>query len=242
MKKPIPAQQARSRDSLARLIKAAAEVLQQEGLEGATIPRISARAGLTPGAVYRRFKDKDALLQTVVLTIMQNNDAAIAGMFTEQKASGSTLEKSLEEMLQQTVKGYRQQSRLMGAIVRYFRTHPDTTFKKKVDVIETRTFMRLVLYMLHFRKEIRHPDPERAIAFAYSIAGHSLREILMMESMTEVWTPLLPKSDEELVEEMGAMIMAYLQSPGPQHRRTPSPLRGGFLEGLPIGAVIPTKR
>jgi AcrR family transcriptional regulator len=76
MKKPIPAQQARSRDSLQRLLKAAAEVLQEEGLEGATIPRISSRAGLSPGAVYRRFRDKDALLQTVVLAIMQSNDAA----------------------------------------------------------------------------------------------------------------------------------------------------------------------
>jgi hypothetical protein len=53
MKKPIAAQQARSRESLGRLLKAAAEILQEEGLEGATIPRIVARAGLSPGAVYR---------------------------------------------------------------------------------------------------------------------------------------------------------------------------------------------
>jgi len=242
MKKAIPAQQARSRESLQRLLKAAAEVLQEEGLEGATIPRISSRAGLSPGAVYRRFRDKDALLQTVVLTIMQSNDAAVASMFTEEKASGSSLKKSLEEMLQQTVKGYRQQSRLMSAIVGYFRGHADIAFKKKVDVIETRTFMRLVMYMLHFRKEIRHPDPERAVAFAYSVAGHSLREILMMESMTDVWTPLLPRSDEELVEEMGSMMMAYLQSPGPKHRRVPAPIRSGLFGSMPLGTVIPSKR
>ncbi|MFI5106681.1 MAG: TetR family transcriptional regulator, partial [Terriglobales bacterium] len=44
-------QQARSRESLRKLLKAAAEVLGQHGLEGATIPRIARHAGLTPGAI-----------------------------------------------------------------------------------------------------------------------------------------------------------------------------------------------
>lgn len=242
MKKPIAAQQARSRESLTKLLKAAAEILQEAGLEGATIPRISARAGLSPGAIYRRFPDKDALLQTVVLTIMENNDAAISGLLTREKAAGSNLEKALREMLQQTVTGYRQYSRLMSALVQYFRSHPDIAFKKKVDVIETRTFRQLVSYMLHFRKEIRHPDPERALAFAYSVAGHSLREILMMESMTDIWAPLLPQSDEQLVEELSAMIMAYLLGPGPKRRSGQSRKRSRLFEGISVDTIVPPKR
>jgi len=57
--KTLAPQQARSRESLRKLLKAAAEVLGQHGLEGATIPRIAQHAGLTPGAIYRRFPDKD---------------------------------------------------------------------------------------------------------------------------------------------------------------------------------------
>src|SRR5437868_3424328 len=53
--KTLAPQQARSRESTRRLLKAAAEVLGQHGLEAATIPRIAEHAGLTPGAVYRRF-------------------------------------------------------------------------------------------------------------------------------------------------------------------------------------------
>jgi AcrR family transcriptional regulator len=49
----LPARQERSRKTRARLLRAATEVLDQEGLDGATIPRIAARAGLTPGAIYR---------------------------------------------------------------------------------------------------------------------------------------------------------------------------------------------
>src|SRR5271155_6262230 len=64
-------QQERSRESLRKLMKAAAEVLGQHGVEGATIPRIAAHAGLTPGAIYRRFSDKDALLESVILDILE---------------------------------------------------------------------------------------------------------------------------------------------------------------------------
>src|SRR5271165_5405649 len=69
----LPAHQARSRESLARLLKAAAEILNKDGLEGATIPRIAARAGLSPGTVYRRFADKDALLREVCLRLLEEN-------------------------------------------------------------------------------------------------------------------------------------------------------------------------
>jgi AcrR family transcriptional regulator len=240
MKKPIAAQQARSRESLQRLLQAAADVLQEEGLEGATIPRISVRAGLTPGAVYRRFPDKDALMQTVVLTIMQSNDAGVAGLLKPEKAAGLTLEKTVDEILHETVKSYRRYSRLLSAVAQYFRSHPDMAFKKKVDVIETRTFLRVVAYLLYFRQEILHPDPERAVAFAFSVAGHSLREILLMEAMTDVWTPILPRSDEELVEELSAMMLAYLRSSGPPHRKTRK--RGGLFAGMPFGAFTPPKR
>src|SRR3954468_17875943 len=61
---------ARSRESLRKLLKAAAEVLGQHGVEGATIPRIAAHAGLTPGAIYRRFTDKDALFEAVILATL----------------------------------------------------------------------------------------------------------------------------------------------------------------------------
>ena len=67
-------QQARSRESLRRLLKAAIEVLGQHGVAGTTIPRIATHAGLTPGAVYRRFRNKDVLLETAILSILEDQD------------------------------------------------------------------------------------------------------------------------------------------------------------------------
>ena len=67
-------QQARSRESERKLLKAAAEVLGQHGVAGTTIPRIAAHAGLTPGSIYRRFPDKEVLLETMILGILERQD------------------------------------------------------------------------------------------------------------------------------------------------------------------------
>src|SRR5436853_6436505 len=76
-KKTLEPQQARSRESTRKLLNAAAEVLGQHGVEGTTIPRIAQHAGLTPGAGYRRFPDKDALLEAVVIGILERQEQSL---------------------------------------------------------------------------------------------------------------------------------------------------------------------
>src|SRR5499427_9809768 len=82
-RKTLEPQQVRSRESWRKLLKAAREVLGQHGVEGATIPRIARHAGLTPGSVYRRFHDKEALLETAILELLEQQDRAMRGMTPE---------------------------------------------------------------------------------------------------------------------------------------------------------------
>src|ERR1043166_9320242 len=57
-----PPQQVRSRETLDRILDAAEQVLEEKAFGEATIAEIMERAGVTVGAFYRRFPDKDALL------------------------------------------------------------------------------------------------------------------------------------------------------------------------------------
>src|SRR3954465_1577917 len=57
-----PPQQLRSRETLDRILDAAEQVLEQKTFNEATLAEIMERAGVTVGAFYRRFPDKDALL------------------------------------------------------------------------------------------------------------------------------------------------------------------------------------
>ena len=57
-----PPQQTRSRETLDRILDAAERVLDEKSFTEATLAEIMERAGVTVGAFYRRFPDKDALL------------------------------------------------------------------------------------------------------------------------------------------------------------------------------------
>src|SRR5215831_18277496 len=117
MGKPsLAPQQARSRESLRKLLKAAAEVLGQHGVEGTTIPRIARHAGLTPGAVYRRFHDKDALLETVILGILERQDERLKSGITPEKAAQIPLAIFAEQVIGGMVVAYRMNAPLLRAL------------------------------------------------------------------------------------------------------------------------------
>src|SRR6478672_11217690 len=116
-KKTLAPQQERSRESLRKLQKATAEVLGQHGVEGTTIPRIAQHAGLTPGAIYRRFHDKDALLEATILGILERMKAgltpAAAGqiplpVFAEQVVGGMVLSYRVNAALLRAMRAFVQ--------------------------------------------------------------------------------------------------------------------------------------
>src|SRR4051812_29090069 len=105
-KKTLVPQQARSRESLKRLMKATVEVLEQKGLAGATIPRIATRAGLSPGSVYRRFPDKDALLRGVMLMMWEQIDQQTAKFFTPEVGAHGSLRFFVEQTIANSLMSY----------------------------------------------------------------------------------------------------------------------------------------
>ncbi|MFE5245026.1 MULTISPECIES: ScbR family autoregulator-binding transcription factor [unclassified Streptomyces] len=61
-----PVKQERALRTRVRLVRAAAEVFAESGFAGASVSRIAERAGLTLGAMYFHFKNKEALAREIV--------------------------------------------------------------------------------------------------------------------------------------------------------------------------------
>jgi len=61
----IPANQARSREAQARLMKAGEAVFAQKGYDEAHVSDIAAAASCSIGSFYRRFRDKEALFKAL---------------------------------------------------------------------------------------------------------------------------------------------------------------------------------
>src|SRR5437660_7836992 len=192
-KKTLAPQQARSRESLRKLQKATAEVLGQHGVEGTTIPRIAQHAGLTPGAIYRRFHDKDALLEATILGILERQDERMKTGLTPAAAAQIPLPLFAEQVIGGMVIGYRANAALLRAMRTFVQGRANTPFWKKACKLEVRAIEHVVELFLAHRKEIKHPDPRTAVGMAFMIVVSTLYEIVVMPTDLGPMKSFLPK-------------------------------------------------
>jgi len=85
-KHSLPAQQARSKATRERLLAAAEKVFAEKGYDGAKLADIAEEAGVSVGAVYFRFKDKDALFLAIAETFTGQARARLGDLVLEGKA------------------------------------------------------------------------------------------------------------------------------------------------------------
>lgn len=203
-------QQTRSRESLRKLLKAAAEVLGQHGVEGATIPRIAQHAGLTPGAVYRRFPDKEALLETVVLGILERQNERLRVTLTPEMARQIPLPVLAEQLITSMLISYRASAGLLRGVRQFMQGREQTAFYRKVSKQEMRTVEYFMELFLVHRKQIRHRDPQVAVAFALMILTSSLIELILVDHDLRFWQAVIPKDDQTLKQELLHSFLSYL--------------------------------
>lgn len=208
--KTLIPQQARSRESMRKLMKAAAEVLGQHGVEGTTIPRIAQHAGLTPGAVYRRFPDKDALLEAVIIRILERQDERLRIALTPEMASQIPLAVFAEQVINSMLVSYRANAALLRALRRFAQGRDQTSFYKKAAKLEMRTFQYLVELFLVRRDEIKHPDPQVAVSFALLMLTSTLIELIVVDHDLKSWQAVIPKDDQSLKREFLRSFLSHL--------------------------------
>jgi len=206
----LPARQERSRKTLARLLQAAVETLNKEGLEGATIPRIAARAGLTPGAIYRRFPDKDALLQEVCLRTLESNYRHTSELLKPEKWKDKSLAEICGYVIETTLKGHAQHRGLLRALTLFTLQHPDAAFVRKSEELEWKTFQLVNEMLLARRDEIRHPDPDSAIRFAMLMVGVAAQGVMILPRDSKHFSRLIPDVETKLRHELPEMVLQYL--------------------------------
>jgi len=209
-KKTLEPQQERSRESERKLLKAAAEVLGQHGVDGATIPRIARHAGLTPGAVYRRFRDKDELLETTILGILERQDERTKVGLTPKAAAQIPLPVFADQIIGSMVVSYRANAALLRAMRQFVQGRAHTEFWKKVSIVEMRTFRRIVdLFVVH-RAEINHPQPKMAVALGLMTVISTLFELVVLPQDPSLYKGLWPQDDRTLKKEVVRVFLNYL--------------------------------
>jgi AcrR family transcriptional regulator len=205
----LPPQQRRSRDALARLLRATLETLDERGLDGATIPRIARAAGMAPASVYRRFRDRDALFRAAMTLALETGAAASGDTLRLDAFKDRTLEGVVAGLVAMTLQQYRSHPGLMRALTRFIEQDSDKTFRSNALAIVADNYRRMVDLLLTFRDEITHPQPRRAITFAL-LTMATIIEVRALEPVS-MWDELLPMSDRELKKDVATIVLAHLR-------------------------------
>jgi AcrR family transcriptional regulator len=203
MNKP---QQARSQQTYDKLLDAAANLLDAKSFEEMTISDIVAEAGCSVGAFYGRFKDKDALLHALDARYVDQQLAAGQDWVNQGSRPERTLNElilDLMNMLHQTI---HRDPGLLRTLVLRARLYPDPRFREQEARLNAVVPEIIKILMTH-HTEIKHPDPEMAIATGFLQAYLTMREALSWDHIGQNF----PVSGKHLTEELARSFSAYLQ-------------------------------
>jgi AcrR family transcriptional regulator len=98
-----PPRQGRAVQTYERLLDVAGELLAEHGIERISTNQICARAGMTPPALYRYFKDKYAVLESLGRRLMDRQNAVLFAWLDRYAPQGlEALGAAVEELLRAT--------------------------------------------------------------------------------------------------------------------------------------------
>jgi AcrR family transcriptional regulator len=203
--------QARSRRTADRLLDAAEWALAEHGLDGATVPTIAARAGLSVGVVYRRFRDKDALLRAVYerffARAVEGNRAALA----PERWTGAGAAAVVAAVVAGMVRGHVAHGGLLRALFAYAASHADPEFRRRVAELNAAATGQVTTLLAERTAELSHPDPARAVDLALAVVAAALHRWIQADAPGAFGDGFPADMDaDRLAAELTRMVVGYL--------------------------------
>jgi AcrR family transcriptional regulator len=196
------AQQDRSTVTHDLLCDAAEDFLREGGLAACTIQEVAARSGRSAGSVYRRFGDKEAMIEAVIERYLARALETNMSNLAAWKKKYPDLASRLKELVDGAIAGQRRNGRLIEAFREAAATASSATLPAAVDRTRKAAFDLLKQMLRDCSGEIMRPNKEGAIEFAVAMLGAALESRMRPRP--------LPMSDAVLRSELTGMLLTYL--------------------------------
>ena len=156
MKGAKPAHQARSKQTRDKIVAALDRLLKDRPFEQVSVAEIAAEAGVSVGAVYQRFENKDALIPVLFELYRQRLDEEAERRAGEPAPDG--LRATLKAAMGQAWAMMERHGHLMRAAHLHARLRPDLVGPEWAPLIEDSRRSIQAVIEAH-RADITHPDP-----------------------------------------------------------------------------------
>jgi AcrR family transcriptional regulator len=201
-----PPHQARSQQTLERLLDAAESILLEKGLEHATVAEIARRAGSSVGSFYSRFADKEALVKCVLTRFHDQAVLTAEAVLAPERWNGVSVHDALETMTLFMLSVLQERRQLILALMMRTATDPQlSAYGERLHDTIARSMHRLIEHRGH---TVSHAHPDTAIHLAVWLV------LSAMESRAlhgETDDPLRPRlTDATVAKEIAQMVLRYV--------------------------------
>jgi len=191
-----------------RLLAATISVIGKNGLAGVSIPLIAQAAGLSTGAIYRRFNDKDALIRIAFQNFLEGTQSQNREALSPERFAQMSFSQTLRVLCQALVRQYREHPILLKALDQFLEGHADQHYREHMmDIIEANTRCVIDLLLI-YRDQVTAANPDHAIKFALLSAATLIEGKVLNQSA--LWKRILPLDDDHLAAETASMMEIYL--------------------------------
>lgn len=200
-----PPRQARSQETLDRLLDAAEALLDEKSFDDVGVAEVAHRAGSSVGSFYARFADKRALLHALQERFVIDGMATADDAFDPAHWEGAKADEIVAAVVAFLVRIHRDRRGLMRALLLVQVTQPE--IRERANALSRHVLRALTVLLLARRSEIRHPDPARAVAFGLWQVVASLKHALLDPEEAQT---LRRVSERALPAELTRACLAYL--------------------------------
>jgi AcrR family transcriptional regulator len=206
--------QARSEETLRRLLNAAQELIIEKGHRAVSIPEIARRAQSSVGGFYARFRDKNELLRALEEHHFLELNERVERLADPTRWAGADTTAIVEAAVAELVAITRERRPIIAAFLANALEDPvllegGLRFRRSVEE-------RLSALFLTRRDEMSHPDPPLAIELAIQTAFAIMQQhVLFEETRARGRAP----TADELRRELTTLVLRYV---GIEPRRRPA--------------------
>ncbi len=206
--------QARSEQTLRRLLAAAEELIVAKGHRAVSVPEIARRAGSSVGGFYARFRDKNELLRALEEQHFLELSERVERLADATRWADAPTTAIVEAAVAELVTTTRERRHMIAAFLARALEDPvilagGLRFRRSVEE-------RLSALLLARREDMTHPDPPLAIALAIQTAFAIMQQHVLIEETHAGGRAL---GDDELQREITTLVLRYV---GIEPRRRPA--------------------
>lgn len=198
-----PPRQARSQETLDRILDAAEKVVSEKGFDRASISEIVQLAGSSVGAFYSRFRDKESLLGCLHDRFCEEAFVTTDTALEPSRWEGASVREILVELVSFLTIIYAERRGMFRAFI--VRSSTDPSFAEDGARLSCYIMGQLTALLVTRRDEITHPDPELAVAFGLRLVFDMLDQSSLYDESRQVHL-----GDPRLAEELSRVYIAYL--------------------------------